>query len=846
MPRAGGSPGHRGSPAAQSGTGDVIRVLLDQAAYWRSKYETELADEALARVLALDPGNADALAAQAQAAADRGDKPAAQAARQAARRPGRTTRASRPSSRRSRAGPIDRAALADARAGSPGRQAADAVGAYRRAFQADTPAAQPGRRVLPDAGRRGGQLGRRRARAWPRVVRADPQNLAAQLAYAQALTYHEGTRSDGIDRLIALTAVPDIADAARLSWHNAILWSGDDERTKQQLATYLQRYPGDTQLDAKRAEIQSTTADDGTKDRIAGYEAMESHDIAAAEPHFIAALKFNKDDVFAMAMLAVIRHQQGKDTEAKALVARISELAPDRRDELLEQTGLNHLGERTATASTAGSAGADPAAARAAGAAIRRRYETVGALVRRGEFATAEAELRRLIGPRPNAGSYLYLGDIQLRAGRLADAESSFRTVLRRQPRNTAALGGLASALSREGKTGEADALYAQAGTTGSAASAGVARAAQLREQAQSATDPATRAGLLRQAVEADGANPWLRLELARSLIDQGNAGGARQVMGPVLDASRPTADQLRSSAYYAESVDDYPLAAALVQRLPPKARTADLQAAEQRGLAESDLRDVRAAGSPVAVKQRMLALAGKPDPTGARGVAFARELIRLGDKPGARDVLRAGLGGTQPATPQQRLAYSGMLVAAGYPRDASVVSALLQPARLSPVERTQLTTVQNSAAVVASDQLNGRGEAAQAYDQLAPRLARDPQDPDLNLALARLYAAQKDPRRAAAISEEVARRYPANPFARIAALNAALQQGDNDRAARLGAELKQQFPDEPQAFVAAANVARARGDEGQALRDLRTARALRVKQLAPTGGLPQPSSPGA
>ena len=450
------------------------------------------------------------------------------------------------------------------------------------------------------------------------------------------------------------------------------------------------------------------------------------------------------------------------------------------------------------------------------------------------------------MGSRPNAGSYLYLADIQLRAGRLADAERSFRVVLRSQPRNRAALAGLASALSREGRTGEADAAYASAGTSGSVASAGATRAAQLREQAQSAKDPAVRVSLLRQAVAADSGNPWLRLELARGLLDRGQSGDARQVMDPVLAASRPTTDQLRSAAYYAESADDYPLAAAMVQKLPEKARTADLQAAEQRGVAEGDLREVRTAGTIAAIKQRMLALASRPDPTGARGVTFARELIRLGDKAGARDVIRAGLNGREPATAQQRLAYSGMLIAAGYPRDASVVSALLQPSRLNPVQRTELSTVQNSAAVVASDQFNGRGEVAQAYDQLAPRLARDPQNPDLNLALARLYASQKDPRRAAAISEEVARRNPANVYARITTLNAALQQGDNSRAANLGKELKQQFPDEPQAFVAAANAERATGDEGQALRDLRTARALRNRQLGLPGGVSSPSSPGA
>ena len=688
--------------------------------------------------------------------------------------------------------PIDRGALGEARSLAAIPKPADAVAAYRRAFHGVTPPPNLALEYYQALNATEGNWDEAK-QGFEAIVRTDPQNLPAQLAYAQALTYHEGTRADGIDRLISLTAMPEIAIAARTAWHNALLWSGDDERTKQQLATYLQRYPGDSQLDAKRAEIQSTTADDGTKERIAGYEAMENHDNAAAEPHFLAALKFNKDDVFAMAMLAVIRHGQGKDTEAKSLIARITQLAPDRREELLEQTGLNKIGEPVANAG--GGRGGDPAAARLAGAAIRRDYERVAAMVRQGEYAAAEAALRRLIGPRPNAGSLLYLGDIQLRAGHLAQAEASFRSALRGQPGNKAALNGLATVLSREGKGTEANATFAQAGTTGSAVSAGAARGAKLREQAQTTTDPAARADLLRQAVAADDSNPWLRLELARSLIDQGKAADARLVMDPVLAAARPTPDQLRSSAYYAETADDYPLAATMVQRLPQQAKTPDLLAAQQRGLAETDLREARAAGSEAAIRQRMVALAAKPDPTGARGIVFARELIRLGDKAGARDVIRAGLNGAEPATPQQRLAYSGMLIAAGYPRDATVVSALLQRSRLSPVDQTQLTTLQNSAAVVASDQLNGRGQAAQAYDQLAPRLARDPSDPDLNLALARLYASQKDSRRAAAISEEVARRNPSNVYAKIATLDAALQEGDNARAARIGGGVENAIP---------------------------------------------------
>ena len=60
------------SPTTQASTADAIRVLLDQANYWRSKDQPQRADEALGRVLSLDPNNPDGLAAQAQAAAERG------------------------------------------------------------------------------------------------------------------------------------------------------------------------------------------------------------------------------------------------------------------------------------------------------------------------------------------------------------------------------------------------------------------------------------------------------------------------------------------------------------------------------------------------------------------------------------------------------------------------------------------------------------------------------------------------------------------------------------------------------------------------------------------------------
>ncbi len=811
------------SPATQPGTADAIRVLLEQADYWRGKYQAQLSDEALTRVLALDPRNADALALQAQSAADRNDLKSAQVslAKLQSVRPDDPRIAT--VQQALQAGPLDPDILMEARREAAAGQAARAVAAYRRAFKGDDPPPSLAVEYYQQLASVDGNWDAARD-GLAAHIRADPQDLRAQLAYAQAMTYHEGTRADGVDRLAALSALPSVGPTARASWRNALLWSTDDDRAQAQIDAYLQQNPTDPAIEAKKTEIKASLPDAGVHSRLEGYASLEDHKLADAEKQFTAALASNPNDVEAMSMLAVIRRFQGRWAEASALIAKIEELAPDRRNELITEQNLDK------PYGPAGGVGrSDPGDA---GRAIRRRYEEVTALTRRGEFDAAETLLRRLTGPRPNAGSVLQLADIQARAGRLKQAEASFRTVLRSQPGSAAALAGLATVLTRDGKSGEADALFARAEATGHGSSIGASHAQALRQEALAASDPATRAGLFRQAVAADPANPWLRLELARLLLSQRQADEARSVMAPVADATKPGVDQLRAAIYFAEADGDDRLGAVLAARLPPNALTPDMRDVEARAALATDLRDARSQAGLPAVRRRLLALAAKPDPTGARGAAFAQELVRLGDKAGAREVIRTAYN-VRPPQPQQRIAYAGALVGAGYPRDAELISGSLQPERLDPAQRTELTQVRNGAAVVAADVLTGRGQAADAYDQLAPRLAKEPENPELNLALARLYAAQKQPRKADLIIEDMRRRNPDSPSVQVAAIYAAMQDGDIGRAADLAGQAKKESAAEPQVWVAAAQVARAQGKYRQALEELRTARDLRRKQLA-------------
>lgn len=810
------------SPSTQSATADAIRVLLDQATYWRSQYQPEKADEALARVLTLDPRNADALAAQAQAAADRGNQQAARAAltRLQAVRPDDPRIGSIQQSLQM--GPLDQSALADARRLAQAGKAADAVAAYRRVFRGDTPPPNMATEYYQTLAATEGNWQPARD-GLAAQLRSNPQDLRAQLAYAELLTYRDETRDEGITRLRRLTQSPSIADQADKDLRQTLLWLPVNLNSVPQYEAYLSRHPDDAELQ-RRTQLAKN---DNTGLRVSGFDALQGGNLSDAETGFNKALASNPNDSDSMVGLALVRFRQNRAAEGRDLIKRAIEIDPDKAAQY--QSLLNPA---TNTANGQGGGNVDYGAI--AARKIRGEYAAVAAMTNRGEYDRAEAALRRLMGKRPNTGNYLQLADIQTRAGKLAEAEATYRMVLRGQPKNVGALGGLAAVLQREGKTDEAERTFAMAEATGRAGAFGQVRAQMLRQQAQGMADPVARTGLLRSAVAADPSNPWLRLELARALLSQDRAAEARQVMVDVTSGPRATVDQLRAGIYYADAAHDYPLAVSLVSRLPAKAVTPEMRDVEIRADVANDLRDAKSqlSGGVGAMRARMIALSTKPDPTGARATAFATELVKAGDKLGAREVIRTALNSARPPLPQQRIAYAGALVGAGYPADAKIVTAGLQPDRLNPLQRSTLADVSDNAAVFSSDMLNGKGKTADAYDELAPRLASNPESPDLNMALARLYETKDQPHKALAINEELLKRNPSSLSVRSATIQSAIAAGELGRATELANQTKEEFPDDPQSWLAAAQVARAKGDNGQALTALRTARTLRAKQL--------------
>ncbi len=793
-------------------TNPAVAVLLEKANFWRNQTQYDQAMESLNRALALDPNNRDALALIGQIQADRGNRPAAEAALAQLRKASPNDPRIDQIDQSVKIGVISPEALSDARRLARDGKLTEAVDRYNRVFRGNTP---PDRLAVEYyqtlAGTDGGWEQARDGLA--STVRRSPQDLNAQLAYAKVLTYRDGARADGIARLATLSRNPAVGDAATQAWKQAVGWLPQDKSSVEAINAYLAAHPGDTELQGKLEAARNPPPnpnDPAASKRVTAFDDLNKGRLAEASSAFEAAIAANANDADATGGLGIVRLRQRRFEEARTLLTHAIALDPTNRSRW-----------------TAALNGVDQAVAGA-------RPNPANALMARADYAGAEAELQRqMAGGGGDAGLRSMLAEAQARQNKLGPAEQSYRAALARNPRYAPAMLGLAGILSQTNRREEAIGLLQQAEAVGGADHALVAqaRAQQLREQAATIRDPATQAGLYRSAAAADPSNPWIKLDYARALLKQGAVREARAVMADAL-SGRPSTDAIRAGILFANETSDPDAAAALVARLPASARTPDMlsvqaQAQLQRQIGQ--LIDLPRTTS----RARLLTLAGQPDPDGSRGAAIARAMATIGDTAAARRAILIARDATPGQGSAARIAYAGALLDIG---DAVAAQTMLAPlgygGSLPASQKATFMQLREGLAVRTADDLNQAGKQAEGYDRLAPALAADPDNTDMNLALARLYSGAHNPREALEINEALLRRDPTNADARRGAVAAALQLGNRKRADELVREGLDIAPDDPKSWMASADYAKANGNNARALRDLARARELRLQQL--------------
>lgn len=798
--------------AAPTVTPDVVpnvalALLVRQGQRWLDQGRPELAMSSVERALAADPRSADALLLAARVEASRGNAASARAYAARLRMAGGTPGQQNTIDADLRSASIDRVAIEEARRLAREGRSDDAAAAYRAAFgPGSTPAAYAREYFQTLASTQGGrEAGRTGLAQLAAAPNADEQTL---LANAQALTFAPATRTDGLLRLAELAERPGASSDTQRIWRQALGFNGNDPAAIPQLEAFLRRYPGDADIKRRLETALAVPAvvlpGPGDELRRGGFAELNAGRLRPSAQRFEEAIAVNAGDADALGGLGIVRLRENRTAEARSLLERAVAADPVRGAQW--RRALD-------------------------GATYTLELAEARGLLGRGDTTGADAVLRRAVkrDVEDATDGEALLGTTTLRRGDAIEAEKHFRIALARRPGFGPAGTGLNQALRAQGRLAEI-AAPAPSSYTSEGGPAVSPEVAQLRAAALNASDPVTAAGLLQRALALAPADPWIRLDLARALRRQGRDVEGRALVEE-LAARSSSADSAYAAALLAQESGRPGDAEALLGRIPPQRRTADMARLGVRVRMQAEVS--RAAAllptAPADARQRLLTLAGRPDPSGNTAVDVIRVLGDSGDSAGA--VSAARLSEATNSSIQARLAVAGALLGVGQDNEGAALVTRIDEASSTPAQRQELAALRSGGAVRASDRLNEAGDQAAAYERLRPALAVKA-DSNAELALARLYQGARQPVEAARIAETVLARDPRNLDARRGAVDAAIAGGDRRRAEALVAEGQALMPNDSRATLLAAQVARAFGSNARAHGLLEAAMAQRREEL--------------
>ncbi|MCR0982470.1 tetratricopeptide repeat protein [Roseomonas populi] len=826
------------TPAAEAGRSVPrgIAVLIDQANFWSAQGRPELAQQALDRLLTVDPNSPDVLLAAAEVAAQSGDRATAEVytARLRQIAPDSAQRAQ--AELALRAASVDQALLNEARNLAQGGQREAAMQRYRQLFpNGEVPTIFAAEYYQTMAGASPENFEEARAGLENVLARA-PENRPLQLAYAQMLTYSEAYRFEGLRRLRALAGEPTVGEAARQAWRQALLWLPSDPDAAEEIATYLKATNGnaDAEIQAKYNEAKATVIPPSVTSRLAGWTAITEERVADAERYFSSSIAEDPQDAESHIGMAIVRKLQGRFAEAREFFAKGVEITPFREEEFRNSVGDLSGSAAPATAGTNRGGQGGRGGGRGGGNYTSNSFLAWQSL-NRGQLdrAAASAQLALRGNRDEKLQGEIVLGMVALRRNNFAEAESRFRRVLATRRNQPAAQAGLYEALTRQNRLPEADRFLADSGYR--PPEGGLAtRSTALRQEATATRDPAAKIAILRGALASDPNSAWVAFDLANALKANGQTEEARRLEAQ-LAGRRGAADALFASALLANADGRIAEAADRLEAIPDRARPADGDRLLDQTRRTLQLRDLerQARGNPQSdAARRLLGLAAQPDPSGQTQAGVVRAFARLRQTGNLEAASRAVLA-SPAGTPAGRVAVGFALVEAGRTADAeSLVGDLATDGRLTREQRQQVATIRASAAATAAERLTARGDQRGAMDRVSRALNEMPDNPEVQLAAARIMARTGRADEAQRVAEGILSRDPDNVAARSVAGEAAVLNNSIARAEQILADGRARRADGLQMALLEAQIARARRDPVRAREALEEAARLRGAQL--------------
>lgn len=661
-----------------------------------------------------------------------------------------------------------------------------------------------------------------------RLLREFPGDSRIALLYAKQLIRREDSRSEGMQRLGALSKRPEIAGEAFEAWRNSLIWSGPpDAKWIPRFEEFMAEHPDDDEvrqlLETGKARVAAGGSDWKQDPNVQrGLAALDRGDIVTAEREFKIRLKSAPNDSDALGGMGVIRLQQDRLQESV--------------DFLTRATGQKKGGGWKPTLNEA-------------------RYwyllEQSRLSVKEGNLQQGRAFLEQATQLKPNEPTGLVeLAGVQLKSGQIDPAEAIYRRLLKEKPDNKAAKQGLISLLSQQGKTEEALALFeqlpeleqARLGGLGRLRADDLVRKAKLAEQRG---DTVAMREALEEALRNAPSDTWTRFALARLYVKLGATNEARSLVEGQLAIKPNDPEALYTSALMSVQLGDLKRARASLASIPGPSRTIamdklasdidfDLRLEQIRQLIDDrklqDAKTLLTRSEPLAE--------GRPERLSALAIAHAD----AGDLPRGLSMLRNLIARTPGDNPQLTLQYAGLLLRNN--QDAAVGELLRDLGRrpLSEDERSQLEDVTFYYRIRQADRLTQQKDYAGAYDALAPALASRPNDNLAQASLARIYAAAGEPDKALELYRPLLRSNPDDAQLHLSAAEVATQARETRFASKTLDVAVAKAGNDPKLLAQAAQIYRRLGESGEAADVLKQVVAL--EQQGATTALAPPPAP--
>lgn len=780
---------------------DAVSALVEQGNYWLEQNDAQRAAEAWNKLLLLNPDNPQALYGLARAALANKNTQQASTYLQKLRQthPGNALIA-RLEQELTLASDSNRAILDQARDLAAGNDLDTALEKYREVLKDQTPSGTLGREYYTFLGYTPGNVQEAIA-GLQRLLKESPNDVQLQLALARHLARPESTRLQGITELARLAARPDIGPEATKSWRDALTWLGTTPGPKDlpYLENYLKVHPNDEAIRSQYERGSKALADS----RAAAARAAQPKPADPLRQQTDQAMRvLEQDPARALAEFQAVLAKRPNDSEALGGIGV-----------LLMKQGRWAEAQNYLQRARKGNAAWQPSLNTASFWVHIQQADT---LKNDRKFSEARKHLEqaRRLDPKNTIVS-AKLADLLLAEGKYPQAEQAYKAILKNNPRDPNALRGLAEAAQISGNM----------------------------EQARQ---------LLEDALRNDPGNPWVRLQLAQVYQSTGYPTEARSLVEGLLLTEPNNPDALYAYAVIANQNGQTLVARQALERIPPGARSADVQAllgTTERALAIDQAINLAKSGRKPEALGILTRIQGTSARTLATDTALAQAYTELGDYPRALGLMQTYMKKGGSSAIDASIVYVNTLLQAGQDVDAASVVQQLQSLPMTAQQKSRLDTVMNGYRITQADRLRQRGDFVNAYNALAPVLAEQPGNIEANEALARMYASAGRTAEAQQIYDTLLAQQPMSAQLHLAAAQLGQQMRNKTYTREHVEQALALAPDNPTILAGVARIYREQGKTRQAEALLERALAVENQRAYPgtnPGGLPgQPAMPG-